>query len=461
MTDIERNLGKYENKKIWVCDFWGTRINLQEPFLSLCHDTYVGQQIIGCLENYSPDKYYSRLAEIVEENNASVDSHCRKCEKCKLQTFNYKKLNWVTINTAWYCNSSCIYCAGHYASEDDGHEVLSVIKKFHEQKLFESECLFDWGGGEPTLNPIFDETSKWLTEHKYVQRINTNGIVYSNAVEDALKKGYAILRLSLDSGTSNCFEKVKGHSAYEQVWNNIARYRKVSSKIYLKYNVFNYNSDLSEIDVFLEKCKEIQIENIIIDGEVTSYQPNKNAGPFYYTYKEFMAMHYLHDEAERLGFNVTISDYAFSYRAEYDEKGNIILPTAFVDNTDREIISNNIYVSTEPSVNALIERLKKTRKKIVIRGFGTDGKRLLKIMELQGIKVDYIVDKNNENNGIIASRSIDEYLDDEEECLVLLGSTSCWKEFLKEINKANKHNFEPVYMMGVYYYKYLEEKGLL
>ena len=48
-------------------------------------------------------------------------------------------------------------------------------------------------------------------------------------------------------------------------------------------------------------------ENIIIDGEVTSYQPNKNAGPFYYTYKEFKAMHYLHDEAERLGFNVISS----------------------------------------------------------------------------------------------------------------------------------------------------------
>lgn len=461
MTDMEKILGKYENKEIWACDFYATRINLQEPRLSLCHDSYVGAQFIGCLQDYTPEKYYLRLAEIIEENENCADSHCRRCEKCKKGIFKFKKLNWVTINTAWYCNSSCIYCAAHYASEDDGHKVLGVIKQFHEQELFESDCLFDWGGGEPTLNPIFNETSMWLIDHKYMQRINTNGIIYSEAVEYALRSGYGILRMSLDSGTEACFKKVKGHSAYEQVWGNIARYREASSKIYLKYNIFNYNSDLSEIDAFLDNCKKFQIENIIVDGEITSYQPSTNAGPFYYTEKEFKAMHYLQEKAERLGFNVSISDYAFSYRAEYDEDGKLMLPSTFIDNTDKSIVCNDIYVSTEASVNALIERVKKSSKKIVIRGFGTDGKRLLKILESRGIVVDYVVDRNrDEINCKVKTKSINEYLEESRACLVLLASTSCWKDFLKEINEADKKNFEPVYMSGLHLTKFAEAEGL-
>lgn len=462
MTDLERYLGKFENQEIWCCDYYATRMNLQTPFLSLCHDAYVGQQVIGELRDYTPEKYYKCVAEVVRENEATPLAHCRTCEKCKRQIFKLKKLNWITINTSWYCNSSCIYCAGHYASKEDGQEVLSVIKKFHEQNLFESDCLFDWGGGEPTLNPIFADTSRWLSDHKYMQRINTNGIIYSDAVEYALKTGYAILRMSLDSGTKKCFEKVKGHSEYSQVWNNIERYRKISSEIYLKYNVFNYNSELSEIDAFLDKCENVDVHNIIIDGEVTSYQPMDNAGPFYYTEKEFNAMHYLQDEALKRGFNVEISDYAFSYRVERDRDGKLILPTKFIDNTDRKIISNEIYVETEPSVNSFINRIKSSNKKIIIRGFGIDGQRILKILNSQGIGIDYIVDINAEKYCAEEKvKGIDEYLSDQDDCLVILASTSYWKEFLREINVSNKTNFEPVYMMGYYFYKYAEAEGML
>ena len=137
MNDMERYLEQYLNKEIWACDFYVTRINLQDPYLSLCHDCYVGNKRIGVLDNYSPEKYYRSIAEIINENEMNVNSHCRNCEKCKKEIFKYKKLNWITINTSSYCNSSCIYCQGHYASKYDGHEVLSVIKQFHEQNLYD------------------------------------------------------------------------------------------------------------------------------------------------------------------------------------------------------------------------------------------------------------------------------------------------------------------------------------
>ena len=56
-------------------------------------------------------------------------------------------------------------------------------------------------------------------------------------------------------------------------------------------------------------------------------------------------MHYLFERANQNGFHVEISDYAFSYRAEYDQNGNLMLPSVFYDNIDRDIISNDIFVT--------------------------------------------------------------------------------------------------------------------
>lgn len=86
------------------------------------------------------------------------------------------------------------------------------------------------GGGEPTLNPFFEDCVNWIEKQGYFQRINTNAIEYSKATEAALKEGNASLRVSIDAGTKECFHRM-GHEHYETVWDNIKQYRKVSDKI--------------------------------------------------------------------------------------------------------------------------------------------------------------------------------------------------------------------------------------
>ena len=75
-------LEEIENKEIWCCDFFGTRINLQNPHLSLCHDAFVGQREIGDLDGFTPKKYYEELLKIANDN-MNKDAHCRQCQKCK------------------------------------------------------------------------------------------------------------------------------------------------------------------------------------------------------------------------------------------------------------------------------------------------------------------------------------------------------------------------------------------
>ena len=456
-------LNNIEGKEIWCCDFFATRFNLQEPVLSLCHDTYAGQRLIGILSDFSPEKYYAKLEEIARDNEC-IDAHCRKCAKCHKEEFHFRKLTWITINTSWYCNSSCIYCSGHYASEDDGHDVIDILEKFHNDNVFDKDCLFDWGGGEPTQNITFDATVRWIIEHGYKQRINTNAIVYSEVTELALKSNRTVLRISIDSGTEKCFEKMKGHKGYKQVWNNIKRYIQLSDSdnFYIKYNVCNYNAEKVEIDAFLKNCEECGVKHVIIDGEVSSYQPGQNAGPFYYTEQVYEMMHYLENEAKRKGFNVIISDYAFSYRPEYDEHGNLMLPTKYIDNTDRNIISNNIYLETVPSINSLIDELKFSNKKTIIWGYGTVGKQAYKVLKKRGIEIKYIVDKDTSLSQRydleVPVISPEEYVKEKEETNVLLASY-LWKEMLKFINDNNIDKCRPLYLQEIYFVKYLEECG--
>lgn len=452
---VENYLNDLEGEEIWCCDFFATRMNLQEPYLSLCHDAFVGQRKIGYLDGYTPEKYYSALREIASDNE-SPDSHCRHCQKCQHQMFHFRKLNWITINTSWYCNSSCIYCMGHFASLEDGKDVLGIIEQFHNDGLFDENCLFDWGGGEPTLNPIFDTTVRWIINHNYAQRINTNGILYSEAVEQALKSNRTSLRLSIDSGTEECFERIKGTKHYSDVWRNIEKYRKYSEKIFIKYNVFNLNCEKKEIDVFLDKCDKTGIKHIIIDSEVKSYQPDLNCGPLYYTREAFDAMHYLYDQAISKNMDVEISDYAFSYRPEY-ENGALKLPSRYYDNIDRTVISNDIYLQTKATVDQLIDVLKNSGKKIIIRGYGAEGKKLVKILRENNLEIAYIVDLNMPETNVddMRFRTLKAFFGDMDKSNVVLAG-HCWKEMLKEINDNKKVNFDVFYMNGLYYEEYLK-----
>lgn len=361
---------EYEGKKVYNCKMHiGQRINYDFNGISFCHEMAIGNKPaevsrISSFEAFSVENYYVKMKELIGLFQ-NPDYPCRKCPMCIQEEFHFQPITWVTINTSAYCNSSCVYCMSHFGKKGDGYDPTQSIMEFQELGLFDKDCLFDWGGGEPTQNPFFEKTVSMLVDLGYHQRINTNGIEFSNATYNALKQGKANLRMSLDSGSKECFIRVKGHEKYEEVWGNLEKYASVSDDIDIKYNIFNQNSELEEIDLFLEKCKKIGIKNIHIDGEVSSYQPVINAGPFYFTKKEFDAAHYMEEKAISMGFAVTISPYAFRARAEY-KNGKLALPSVFYDNLDHETLKNQIYLTRVASVTNLLDIVKKYKKIAVI-----------------------------------------------------------------------------------------------
>ncbi len=340
---------EYEGRTINNCVMHlGERINLDPTKIGFCHELAIKNKPIEVIKISDTDKfdvaqYYRKMGKLIELFQ-NEDFPCVHCPLCINEEFHLGKIKWVTINTSEYCNSSCIYCRTHFGEKGKGYNPLPIIKAFDAEDLFDEKCLFDWGGGEPTQNPYFADTVEFLIKRKHFQRINTNAIEFSKAAYEALKNGNANLRISIDSGSRECFERVKGHPFYDEVWYNLGKYCSVSSDIDVKYNIFNLNSDKNELDIFLEKCNKANVKNIHIDAEIRSYQPIKNAGPFYFTEKEFKAVHYLYESGQDAGFNVVISPYAFSSRPEYED-GKLVLPRKYFDNIDHEVLSNNICIT--------------------------------------------------------------------------------------------------------------------
>ncbi len=458
MSVIDDFYKKLDGREVWICDFFGTRFNLQEPEVSLCHDFDAGNKNISPIEVFSVDKYYNQLLTIANENENS-EAHCRKCNRCRKQKYAINKLTWVTINTSWKCNSSCIYCTAHFNKNSQPIvDIIDVLDDFYRYNLYSKNCLFDWGGGEPTLNPKFEETSNWIQEKDYFQRINTNAIEYSSIVENLLKKKSTSIRISMDSGTEHCYRCMKGNNEYERVWNNIKGYREVSDNVILKYNVCNYNSDFEEIEYFIKKCRDIQIKKIMIEAEVTSYQPLINAGPFYYTEKEYEAMQYMYKRIVENGMDPLISSYAFSYHNKFGNKKRYSLPKRYINNNDINVISNGIIVDTFPSIDFLIDFLRENGGETSLWGYGVIGKKAYGILNDAGIKIKYIIDNDRRKN-ISKSNGDDvifppEILRKESKSKFVLLAGRYWKEMLKYINDNNLKRVVPIYMRDEHWNNY-------
>lgn len=450
MNYREKIIDEYEGKVIWFCETSGTngqRINFDPYCISFCHEHEIvrpSELVISDIRSFSIDKYYESVYTILKKMQ-DENFPCRECSHCKKGEFFLQPINGlVTISTSVYCNSSCIYCMGHFGMRGEGYDPLPLIKPFVENKLFGKKVLFDWGGGEPTKNNFYEDTVKYLLEQDFRQRFNTNAIEFSQSIYNALDRDKGIARISVDSGSRDGYLYMKGTDNYENVWENITRYCSISDNVFVKYNICNYNSDKEEIDAFLFNCRQSEVRHIIISAEATAYQPTKNAGPFYYREKELIAAKYMESRAVEMGLNVIISEYPYETRAEYLGR-KLMLPGKYFDNIDREIISNNIYVKTFANIDLFLQQIKSIDREVLIFGAGTIGKKAGEILSFAGIDFNFM-----DNREELDNTWIDGHLCNDAKTIIkvkpqaqIVLAGEQWKAMLKQINDAkyNVNNF--------------------
>lgn len=471
IEEIKRIIDEFDGKEIFYCGHMGGgRVHFDVNVISLCHETELEIRpkeliLFRDMKEFSVRNFYKKIYELLKQFQ-NPDYPCRKCSRAHKTTYRFLPLSFIVVSPSMYCNSNCIYCQSHSMIKAEGYNPIPMIKELFDYKLVAENCLFDWGGGEPTQCKWFEETVEYISGEGYFQRINTNAISFSQATYNVLPTGRVRLRISVDSGTRECFEMVKGHSEYASVWENISRYCEANAEMVdIKYNVCNYNSDLAEVDYFLDKCKQSGVRNIHIDGEADSYQKVNNVGPFYFRQQELDAARYMERRAEEMGFCVTISGYAFGTRPVYKANGQLALPDKWFDNIDHETISNDIFVTTFANVGNMLRQIQKNAvdSKCIVWGAGAIGLRLATILEYHGIEF-VLADGNEElvgkQIGNQKVQNIYEVMETEKNVQMIL-ATRHFRSMLRTVNEKRWTRNGLVYWIsGIVCENYIFENGI-
>lgn len=257
-----------------ICPLLFRDLNLEPAALQPCCDVY------GCEVPSFPFSggkvdmraYAAHIENSYRRLQHKEDPLCRGCQKLislpdgALQELELQ-FKTVSINSHRYlCNCKCVYCELWKQREKGlGYPVLPVLESLAGQQALAPDCFISWGGGEPSILKDFEEASHWVREKGYLQNIHTNALRFSPAIVSLLREGRGKINISLDSGSPEVYQKVKGVDGFAAVLKNLERYAAAAEdtqNIDLKYIIFEDNNSIPEITRFFELCTALGIKKV-------------------------------------------------------------------------------------------------------------------------------------------------------------------------------------------------------
>ena len=233
------------------------------------------------------EKLFEVKAKRVAAQMENTIYDCEGCYHLGEYTFNHeKKISEFHFSQCRLCNAKCVYCSDEYSCSTLNYNPYPIIKDLIEKGYYKSGGEATFQGGEPTIMPNFDELIALYTEHGTMVRVHTSGIRYSKTVDDALKNDKGTVVISLDSGCSETYNKIKKVNKFNDVCETIGKYALSNiNNIIIKYIIVpGYNDNLKEIDKFFKLIKQYGIKTVALDIEVQyamKYE-NKNVSPHVY-----------------------------------------------------------------------------------------------------------------------------------------------------------------------------------
>ena len=217
------------------------------------------------------DKKGIEYAEVVEAKRALIkginegtDDRCDGCFLLKEQNWDDvadDQVNMISIENHSLCNMKCSYCSEVYYGGVEPQYSLEYL--FEGLNNVGDNLHIAWGGGEPTVRKDFEHLFLVLNKkfHPRTQRIFTNALKYSPTVKTALDERISSITTSIDAGTEETFNQVRGSKGLRKVLQSLERYSQVSPDlITVKYIFTQENFDHHNLYKFVE---EVKVFNLI------------------------------------------------------------------------------------------------------------------------------------------------------------------------------------------------------
>jgi len=210
----------------------------------------------------------------LRHENQTPEGHCVGCSLYKLHTWlPNRQISYMTFNPFHRCQLSCCYCVGAHISPKDKeitrYSIVSVLNKLRQNDLISSNVNVWIAGGEPIIYEEFALMLEFFSEH-YPQstvEVGTNCVRYSKKLKSAIEKGVARVTVSIDSGSRETYESIKGKDVFDAVCNNIIKYGQYTTRNRLKYILMPNNCDDANLNGFIDLCEKGNIHEIVISRD--------------------------------------------------------------------------------------------------------------------------------------------------------------------------------------------------
>lgn len=241
-------------------------------------------------ENIDWDYVFEQRKKYIKEINSingnSIPIECKGCYKTYTSMSNKKIetpeniVKKIYIQNNMSCNAKCCYCVFHNEEKSFKYHVLPLIKSLMDKKILSKNAYVFLSGGEITISPEFEELLDLLISYLDSNiEIATSGIKYSQTIEKAFCEKKLNMLLSLDCGTRETYQKIKGVDAFDIVVSNLQNYTQKTDfakmNIILKYIIVDeLNDNTEEISKFFDVVKMLGIQNVRLDIDTTKYNLN-------------------------------------------------------------------------------------------------------------------------------------------------------------------------------------------
>jgi molybdenum cofactor biosynthesis enzyme MoaA len=295
-------------------------------------------------------------------------------------------INHLTAGHIMKCNSRCIYCPTgripEWHNREQEVDLKPIIAELSEKNLLRYDGSLRFVGGEPTIMKEFD----WLVDlfsEKNVPEIYvpTSAIRLSKSLCKAIEKvESAAIVVSVDSGTRETFEKIKGTKFYDLVHNNIKTYLNHARKkdfVISKFILFtNYNDTANEVELWLKKCRDEGIIEVQFDAEhsVSSSEECENKKYINRTVKmlkfaEHCAMQYNIKVTSFLAF-MNRAQRIYEQQTKFYQDNRNSFKDLYIDSTIKtakdDVFYNNLFINIEnlsvDSLNEILDKLAREEK---------------------------------------------------------------------------------------------------
>lgn len=276
----------------------------------LLHKLAIGHsEITFCCEPYSPSLPYiknydgipididnykkvrEQYIDMFKKGNIPVS--CQNCYQLQEKDWDESfGLNFISISSQTKCSCNCIYCTHtkgdielkRYMNTQKCYDVRPIINALYNDNLILKNCIIVIAGGEPTEMP--NDQLEYLLYFGLVTGVMivilSNGLLYNENIAKTISVACSELKVSVDAGTKETFEKIKGVRGFDKVWKNLKKYINVAktnmnAKVQIKYIIIpGVNDNMKEVTSFINRCFDIGCMNIEISIENSWYADNKD-----------------------------------------------------------------------------------------------------------------------------------------------------------------------------------------